>query len=223
MGARSVHGGAVTGSYVLATSRSRLDRGDRRGAQPQGLPPADGAGTARGGPYRPASGGGRRSRAQGTSGRRPLADPPAGRSPERPGPEARGRQGVASQAGVVARPPLVARPHGALGSFENLLLGVTRDPAMLMFLSGGDSTKWEPNENYARELMELFTLGAGRGYTESTTYASTPGRSPAGTTTGRTDPGPVNFRYNPRSTTVGPRRSSDAGAATTGSTRFGSA
>ncbi|MBA3838793.1 MAG: DUF1800 family protein [Thermoleophilaceae bacterium] len=60
----------------------------------------------------------------------------------------------------------MARPHGALGSFENLLLGVTRDPAMLMFLSGGDSTKWEPNENYARELMELFTLGAGRGYTE---------------------------------------------------------
>jgi uncharacterized protein (DUF1800 family) len=54
----------------------------------------------------------------------------------------------------------------ALGSFEDLLLGVTRDPAMLLFLSGSDNTKWEPNENYARELMELFTLGAGRGYTE---------------------------------------------------------
>ena len=56
----------------------------------------------------------------------------------------------------------------ALGSFERLLLGVTKDPAMLIFLSGIDSTKGAPNENYGRELMELFTLGAGRpgGYSE---------------------------------------------------------
>jgi uncharacterized protein (DUF1800 family) len=37
---------------------------------------------------------------------------------------------------------------------------------MLLWLSGTENTKWSPNENYARELMELFTLGAGRGYTE---------------------------------------------------------
>ena len=54
----------------------------------------------------------------------------------------------------------------ALGSFAKLLPAVTRDPAMLVFLSGNENTKWAPNENYARELMELFTLGAGRGYTE---------------------------------------------------------
>jgi uncharacterized protein (DUF1800 family) len=57
------------------------------------------------------------------------------------------------------------RTH-ALGSFHTLLLEVTKDPAMLLFLSGVYSTKDAPNENYGRELMELFTLGEGRGYTE---------------------------------------------------------
>ena len=54
----------------------------------------------------------------------------------------------------------------ALSSFEKLLLDVTQDPAMLVWLSGSGSTKDAPNENYARELMELFTLGVGRGYSE---------------------------------------------------------
>ena len=59
------------------------------------------------------------------------------------------------------------RAH-ALGSFQDLTLAVTRDPAMLTFLNGIDNHKWRPNENYARELMELFTLGADRGaYTEA--------------------------------------------------------
>jgi uncharacterized protein (DUF1800 family) len=49
------------------------------------------------------------------------------------------------------------RTH-ALGSFHDLLLGVTTDPAMLLFLSGVFSTKDAPNENYGRELMELFTV-----------------------------------------------------------------
>jgi hypothetical protein len=49
----------------------------------------------------------------------------------------------------------------ALGSFRELLGDVTRDPAMQLFLSLADSTKDAPNENYARELMELFTLGSG--------------------------------------------------------------
>jgi uncharacterized protein (DUF1800 family) len=59
--------------------------------------------------------------------------------------------------------------NGALGSFKELLLGVTRDPAMLIWLSGLDNAKDAPNENYGRELMELFTLGADRpgGYTEA--------------------------------------------------------
>ncbi len=48
----------------------------------------------------------------------------------------------------------------AAGSFLDLLLDVTIDPAMLVWLSGIDNTRKSPNENYARELMELFTLGA---------------------------------------------------------------
>ncbi len=52
----------------------------------------------------------------------------------------------------------------ALGSFPRLLHGVTVSPAMLSFLSLAGSDPNAPNENYPRELMELFTLGAG--YTE---------------------------------------------------------
>ncbi|MCP9486481.1 MAG: DUF1800 domain-containing protein [Gaiellaceae bacterium MAG52_C11] len=54
----------------------------------------------------------------------------------------------------------------SLGSFETMLRELTRDPAMLLWLSGTENTKWSPNENFARELMELFTLGAGGGYSE---------------------------------------------------------
>ncbi len=58
------------------------------------------------------------------------------------------------------------REH-ALGSFHDLFLAVTTNPAMLVFLDGIYNDKWEPNENYAREMMELFSLGADRGaYTE---------------------------------------------------------
>jgi len=48
-----------------------------------------------------------------------------------------------------------------LGSFRELLLEVTRDPAMLIWLDGQSNRKGKPNENYAREVMELFTLGIG--------------------------------------------------------------
>jgi uncharacterized protein (DUF1800 family) len=55
----------------------------------------------------------------------------------------------------------------ALGSFQDLFLAVTANPAMLVFLDGIYNDKDEPNENYAREMMELFSLGADRGaYTE---------------------------------------------------------
>ncbi len=47
----------------------------------------------------------------------------------------------------------------ALGRFPELLRDVTRDPAMLLHLSLADSDPEAPNENYARELMELYTLG----------------------------------------------------------------
>ncbi len=59
------------------------------------------------------------------------------------------------------------RDHN-LGTFDNLLTRVTKDPAMLLWLDGIQNTKNNPNENYAREVMELFTLGADRGaYTEA--------------------------------------------------------
>lgn len=57
--------------------------------------------------------------------------------------------------------------RNALGSFRSLLLNTTKDPAMLVWLSGNENTKWAPNENYGRELMELFTLGAGARYSET--------------------------------------------------------
>jgi hypothetical protein len=61
----------------------------------------------------------------------------------------------------------VFRAHG-LGSFRDMTHAITTDPAMLVFLNGIDNRKREVNENYARELMELFTLGADRGaYTET--------------------------------------------------------
>lgn len=53
-----------------------------------------------------------------------------------------------------------------LASFPRMLTAMTTDPAMLLWLSGSGSTKDAPNENYAREMQELFTLGAGDGYTE---------------------------------------------------------
>jgi len=53
----------------------------------------------------------------------------------------------------------------ALGSFAALLEAVIADPAMLVWLDGGTSKKEKPNENFAREYLELFTLGSGH-YTE---------------------------------------------------------
>ena len=53
----------------------------------------------------------------------------------------------------------------ALGKFGELLLDVARDPAMLVWLDNAQSSKKHANENFARELMELFTIGIGN-YTE---------------------------------------------------------
>ncbi len=50
---------------------------------------------------------------------------------------------------------------GALGGFAGLLEAMIADPAMLVWLDGGTSHRERPNENFAREFLELFTLGAG--------------------------------------------------------------
>lgn len=49
----------------------------------------------------------------------------------------------------------------ALGNFRTMIEEITIDPAMLRYLNGNENTKESPNENYARELLELFTLGVG--------------------------------------------------------------
>jgi uncharacterized protein (DUF1800 family) len=74
--------------------------------------------------------------------------------------------GVGSQSLMLGQNRLF-RTRG-LGTFEKLLLGVAKNPAMLVWLSGNQNSVDAPNENYAREQMELFTLGADRpgGYTE---------------------------------------------------------
>ena len=66
----------------------------------------------------------------------------------------------------VANPPFMSAQNAlfranALGNFRDLLYGVSRDPAMLRWLDSNSNRKASPNENYARELMELFTMGVG--------------------------------------------------------------
>jgi uncharacterized protein (DUF1800 family) len=54
----------------------------------------------------------------------------------------------------------------ALGSFADMLKAVSKSPAMLQFLNNQQNKKSHPNENFAREVMELFTMGRGN-YTEN--------------------------------------------------------
>ena len=54
----------------------------------------------------------------------------------------------------------------AAGNFADLVRGIIRDPAMLKYLDNDENRRRSPNENLARELMELFTLGEGNGYGE---------------------------------------------------------
>lgn len=57
------------------------------------------------------------------------------------------------------------RKH-ALGNFGEMLHAMSKDPAMILWLNNQQNKKNAPNENFAREVMELFTLGEGNGYTE---------------------------------------------------------
>ena len=55
---------------------------------------------------------------------------------------------------------LMFRTH-ASGNFRDLLIGLLKDPAMLVYLDNGENIKSHPNENFGRELLELFTMGVG--------------------------------------------------------------
>ena len=54
----------------------------------------------------------------------------------------------------------------ALGDFKQFVYEIGKTPAMLVYLNGVENTNEQPNENYARELFELFTLGRDNGYTQ---------------------------------------------------------
>lgn len=68
-------------------------------------------------------------------------------------------------------PPMIGAQHhfyrsAALGNLRTFAIGMSMQPAMLDYLDNAWSTKWSPNQNYARELLELFLLGVGN-YTEA--------------------------------------------------------
>jgi uncharacterized protein (DUF1800 family) len=88
--------------------------------------------------------------------------------------------GAVQASKMLAQKPGVLRgPQGqielfrqyALGNYRDLLLQVARDPAMLVWLDGKSNTKAKPQENFGREVMELFTVGVGH-YTEADVYAA---------------------------------------------------
>ncbi|MEO6315495.1 MAG: DUF1800 domain-containing protein [Chitinophagaceae bacterium] len=85
----------------------------------------------------------------------------------------------ATEAITVAEPHALYKHYtlfrnGALGNFKDLVRAVTVDPAMLMYLNGDQNTNTAPDENYARELQELFTLGKANNpnYTEDDVKAA---------------------------------------------------
>lgn len=67
---------------------------------------------------------------------------------------------------IIYRQHDIFRRNG-LGNFKEMLKTITLDPGMLIYLNGFKNQKNAPDENYARELQELFTLGVDSGYTES--------------------------------------------------------
>lgn len=93
---------------------------------------------------------------------------------------------------LMYRQNAVFRRHG-LGNFAVMLFEIAKDPAMLVYLDGRQNRAGQPNENFARELLELFTLGEGKGYGEADV------REAARAFTGWTiDPGTGGFAFNRR-------------------------
>ena len=89
------------------------------------------------------------------------------------------------------------RQH-ALGKFPDLLRAVSREPAMLQFLNNQQNRKEHPNENFARELLELFTLGRGQ-------YSEQDVREAARAFTGWGYDYQGNFKFREREHDAGPK------------------
>src|SRR5205814_10184532 len=89
--------------------------------------------------------------------------------------------------------------RNALGNFGTLVKAISRDPAMMIYLDLQQSRKEHPNENWARELMELFTVGIGN-------YSETDIRESARAFTGyRIDMTNQQFRFAPKQHDDGPK------------------
>ena len=95
---------------------------------------------------------------------------------------------------------LVLRSH-ALDQFDNLLLKVSQDPAMLLWLDGVTNVRGKPNENFSRELQELFTMGITDVVTGDPNYTEEDVKEIARAFTGwkffhpRVDPNPFNYQF----------------------------
>ena len=85
------------------------------------------------------------------------------------------------------------RPH-ALGNFRDLLVASMRHPAMLLYLDNASNAVGRINENYARELLELHTMGVGSGYTQADVQAMAHVLTGVGFTTRDADAPPPKLR-----------------------------
>jgi uncharacterized protein (DUF1800 family) len=89
----------------------------------------------------------------------------------------------------------------ALDQFDNLLLKVAQDPAMLLWLDGVTNVRGKPNENFARELQELFTMGIADVVTGEANYTEQDVKEIARAFTGwkffhpRDDPNPFSYQF----------------------------
>jgi uncharacterized protein (DUF1800 family) len=80
---------------------------------------------------------------------------------------------------LVHKPGVLRGPQGqiellrqyALGNFRNLLIEISKDAAMVIWLDGQSNTKAKPQENFGREIIELFTIGVDN-YVETDVYAA---------------------------------------------------
>ena len=82
----------------------------------------------------------------------------------------------------------------ALGNFKTFISEVGLAPAMLRYLNGFENKKNSPNENYARELYELFSLGEGNGYTQEDITETA--RALTGYNRSKTNGGIIEFNEN---------------------------
>ena len=85
----------------------------------------------------------------------------------------------------------VIRPH-ALGKFKDLVMATLESPAMQIYLDNARNVRSKTNENYARELMELHTLGVNAGYTQQDVQQLSLILTGAGIVPQRTGPGVIN-------------------------------